>query len=196
MPVDEQNASTRGRLLVAAGELLAEQGFARITTRAIAERAEVNNALVHYYFGTKTALLAEAALGLLGDDLSQVMQMLRDAPSVADGVASVVRWIGELDIAEPAVRVLIELTIEAFRNEEVRPFVASALEAGRREMTGALVARGDVEEATAPAVAALLAALLDGVMLHRMIDADLDVSGWAAAAAVFAPRDAARGRRR
>jgi hypothetical protein len=63
-------------------------------------------------------------------------------------------------------------------------------------MTVALVARGDVEEATAPAVAALLAALLDGVMLHRVIDADLDVSGWAAAAAVFAPRDAARGRRR
>lgn len=187
MPPPGTDETTRARLLVAAGELLLECGFAGITTRAISERAGVNNALVHYHFGTKAQLLAEAALGLLGEDMDRPMRMLGDAPSVTDGIRDVLTWIGELDITEPAVRVLIELTVEAFNNEHVRPVVAGALEAGRAEMAAALGSRADVDATAAAPLAALLAALFDGVILHRMVDADLDVAGWAEGVESLAP---------
>nr|WP_308288203.1 TetR family transcriptional regulator [Streptomyces corallincola] len=50
---------TRTRILAAAGALFAERGYDAATVRDIAARAEVNQALIFRYFGSKKALLAE-----------------------------------------------------------------------------------------------------------------------------------------
>ena len=47
-------------LLDAAERLLVEVGHAGITTRKLAEKAGVNNGLVHYYFGSNENLLVRA----------------------------------------------------------------------------------------------------------------------------------------
>jgi AcrR family transcriptional regulator len=47
-------------LLDAAERLLVEVGYARITTRRLAETAGVNHGLVHYYFGSNESLLVRA----------------------------------------------------------------------------------------------------------------------------------------
>jgi len=47
-------------LLDAAERLLVEIGYARITTRRLAEEAGVNHGLVHYYFGSNESLLVRA----------------------------------------------------------------------------------------------------------------------------------------
>ena len=47
-------------LLNAAERLLVDVGYARITTRAVAEEAGVNHGLVHYYFGSNENLLVRA----------------------------------------------------------------------------------------------------------------------------------------
>jgi AcrR family transcriptional regulator len=47
-------------LLDAAERLLVESGYARITTRRLAEEAQVNHGLVHYYFGSNENLLVRA----------------------------------------------------------------------------------------------------------------------------------------
>jgi AcrR family transcriptional regulator len=47
-------------LLDAAERLLVDIGYARITTRRLAEEAGVNNGLVHYYFGSNENLLLRA----------------------------------------------------------------------------------------------------------------------------------------
>ncbi|MCS7082827.1 MAG: TetR family transcriptional regulator [Bacteroidetes bacterium] len=52
------SSATRERLLKAAEELFGEYGFDATSVRAIGERAGVNPALVHYYFGSKVNLLA------------------------------------------------------------------------------------------------------------------------------------------
>src|SRR5438128_991029 len=52
---------TRTRLLEAAGEVFAEQGFKAATVRKILERAGMSNvAAINYYFGDKETLYAEA----------------------------------------------------------------------------------------------------------------------------------------
>jgi AcrR family transcriptional regulator len=47
-------------LLDAAERLLVDIGYARITTRRLAEAAGVNHGLVHYYFGSNENLLVQA----------------------------------------------------------------------------------------------------------------------------------------
>ncbi|MCX6600286.1 MAG: helix-turn-helix domain containing protein [bacterium] len=49
-------ASPRGRILAAARLLFAQHGLRATTTRAIAGRAKVNLAMIHYYYGSKEAL--------------------------------------------------------------------------------------------------------------------------------------------
>lgn len=46
----------RGRILAAARELFAVNGLNGTSTRAIAEKAAVNLAMIHYYFGSKESL--------------------------------------------------------------------------------------------------------------------------------------------
>ena len=48
--------------MTAAAELIAELGWGRVTTRAVAERAELPHGAVSYHFRGKQELLAEAAL--------------------------------------------------------------------------------------------------------------------------------------
>jgi len=49
-------AAPRGRILAAARKLFAQRGLTTTTTRAIAEHAQVNLAMIHYYYGSKEAL--------------------------------------------------------------------------------------------------------------------------------------------
>ena len=49
-------ASPRGRILAASRLLFAQHGLTATTTRAIAEHAQVNLAMIHYYYGSKEAL--------------------------------------------------------------------------------------------------------------------------------------------
>jgi TetR/AcrR family transcriptional regulator len=53
------------RILRAAEEIFAERGFSGATTAAIAERAGIAKANVHYYFGTKETLYREVLRGIL-----------------------------------------------------------------------------------------------------------------------------------
>jgi AcrR family transcriptional regulator len=51
-----EEGSPRHRILEAARELFAVEGFENTSTRAIAERADVNQAMIHYYFKSKDEL--------------------------------------------------------------------------------------------------------------------------------------------
>lgn len=52
----------RERLLAAAGTLIAQEGTAAATSRAISARAGENLAAITYYFGSKDELVSEALI--------------------------------------------------------------------------------------------------------------------------------------
>ena len=52
-------ADTRQKILDAAELLFAEHGFGEVSVRQVVQKAEVNVASIHYYFGSKDALIEE-----------------------------------------------------------------------------------------------------------------------------------------
>jgi len=56
----EQRVATRSAILDAAGECLVDDGYAGLTTRRIAERADVAQSTLMHHFPTREALLVEA----------------------------------------------------------------------------------------------------------------------------------------
>ncbi|MCG7593380.1 TetR family transcriptional regulator [Mycobacterium sp. PSTR-4-N] len=71
-------SDSRDRILAAARDLFARNGFDNTSIRSIAAAASVDGALVHHYFGTKTQLFA-AAIHIPIDPMS-VIGPLREVP--------------------------------------------------------------------------------------------------------------------
>jgi AcrR family transcriptional regulator len=72
----EQRVATRTAILDAAGQCLVDDGYAGLTTRRIADRADVAQSTLMHHFPTREALLVEAvqhlALGLTDTALDDV----------------------------------------------------------------------------------------------------------------------------
>ena len=58
IPARQDGLETRRQLLEAAGEIFAEHGYAKATSKEICERAQANIAAVNYHFGGKDELYA------------------------------------------------------------------------------------------------------------------------------------------
>lgn len=70
--------SKRGVILDVAEQLFAESGFDKTTTRAIAKKANVNIAMLSYYFGSKEQLLY-AVLERFSDGLAKVFSHIESS---------------------------------------------------------------------------------------------------------------------
>ena len=62
---------TRQRLLEAAGEVFAEQGYKNATVREICRRADANIAAVNYHFGDKARLYSQVLRHVLGEAMAK-----------------------------------------------------------------------------------------------------------------------------
>jgi TetR/AcrR family transcriptional regulator, regulator of cefoperazone and chloramphenicol sensitivity len=137
--VETSEESTRQKILSAAGEVFAEEGFEGATIRAITERAGVNVAAVNYHFRDKAELYTKVVL-----EACAVQAALRDAMADAAGspedrLRSIVHhfvrylldparpdWMRRLkarEMADPtaALDELVEKNLRPLRDEFLRP---------------------------------------------------------------------------
>lgn len=175
---DEQQ-STRERILQATIELMAETGIDRVRTRAIAERASVNPALVHYHFRSIAALSLEAAQRALIEELGPSIDALTSAGSIQEGLNAMLEWIEQEGQKTPGSTILAEAMVKATRDPAFRRWTQNASRRFRALILDRLeVARnnGEIDPSLdLGATAVLLAAALDGLLFHRLADAKLDV---------------------
>lgn len=172
------------RLVAAATEVIAERGWLGVTTRLVATRAGLNPGLVHYHFGSvenlRRAAAAAAGQGVMEGPLGQMFA----TGDLAAGLAATVRALGELDWEDPQMRVLLEASLYATHDRELGAVMAGLLSDLRTDLARRIeesVAAGRMRPCDPVATAALLAALLDGVGLHRLLDTDLDLEAMARA---------------
>jgi|SRR5688572_1449185 len=121
---------TRAAILAAAEDLFARQGYDRTTVRDVAERAQIDPALVIRYFGSKDGLFAQAARielalpapgALAADDVGRALiehfLELWEGSGRAQGMAVLLRSAASNELAAAKMR-------EAFQ-AQVMPFVAA-----------------------------------------------------------------------
>lgn len=119
---------TRERILAAARERFATDGYAGATIRAIAADAGVDPALVHHYFGPKTQLFAE--LSALPVDVRQVVAGLLEGPLDELGERMVRTFLSVWDSPEGGMRLralLRAALTEDHAAETLREFLFDAL---------------------------------------------------------------------
>ncbi len=171
------SAATRERLLVAAAELIAQLGWGRVTTRAVAERAGLPHGTVSYHFSGKQELLGEAAMHAFEDAVPlEAFTAPRDADDLIDTIAA--ELTGAVATDSTLSRLMFEAMREAERDPALRERMGALLATYRSAMVEVVAAgqqRGTISAAApAPAIATLLGAVGDGLMLHLLLDPDLD----------------------
>ena len=80
-----QHFSTKDRILHAAEELFAQQGFASTSLRQVTSRADVNIAAVNYHFGSKDNLVNEVFRRRMDEMSAQRLEALKAATRNAPG---------------------------------------------------------------------------------------------------------------
>lgn len=164
-----RGAEVRRRLLEAAVVCVPELGWAGVSTRVLAARAGVAPSLVHYHFSSVQELLRTAAVDALADALAEAEQVLASA----DGAAGVAALLAQLDRhtgADPGSLLFVETYLAATRDEALHEDLRRLLLAFRQALEGHLSRCGVPDPA---GTAAVLAAAVDGVLLHRAIDPSL-----------------------
>ena len=124
---DRATAETRSAIVAAARERLLADGHANLSTRAVAEAAEVPLSQIHYHFGSKLQLIL-AVLAVENERLLDRQRAMFDTPEPLW-----VRWqlacdFLETDVASGYVRILQEMIAAGWSDAEVATSV--------REMVG------------------------------------------------------------
>jgi AcrR family transcriptional regulator len=164
----------------AAAELIAELGWGRVTTRAVAERAELPHGAVSYHFRGKQELLTEAALHAFQQAIP--LGQFAALATVGDLIELIAAETADPDAISPVLsRLMLEAMREAERDPQLRERMGELLGAYRRMMVDAVRAdqeRGAVFDGAPPeAIATLLGAVGDGLLLHALLDPGLDIAG-------------------
>lgn len=86
---------TRQHILEAAIKAIEKHGLQNLTTRLIAEEAGVNNAALHYYYGTKEHLVEEALALTLAHMLEDTSAILEASGSIRDRLTALFTYLAE-----------------------------------------------------------------------------------------------------
>ena len=163
-------------LLDAAEQLLVEVGFAGITTRKLAERAGVNNGLVHYYFGSMEDLL----LRVIERFTDQLIE--RQKAMYAQPIPFIEKWrtamsFMDQDSESGYQKIWFEMQAMAWNTPAVRStmqrvhrrwidVVRSAFDAGLTELGV------DKRHYPIDAVVSLVVTFNQGIMVERLLQVD------------------------
>ncbi|OJH34867.1 TetR/AcrR family transcriptional regulator [Cystobacter ferrugineus] len=115
----ERRDSTRQKLLDATVECLVELGYARTTTIAVAQRAEVSHGALFKHFPTKAALLAAAVERLFPRLIARYRAELADLPAAPeDRIAEAIERLWFI-YQRPELLAAIELYVAARTDAEL-----------------------------------------------------------------------------
>jgi AcrR family transcriptional regulator len=115
---DARSAATRQALTQACIASLTERGAAGTSAREVARRAQVNQALVFYHFGSMNALLLAALDSVSEERLAAYGQVIADATDVPAMIEQAQRVLTQ-DLDRNHVTVLVELVAAARGDAEM-----------------------------------------------------------------------------
>jgi len=155
-------------LLDAAERLLVDVGYSGITTRRVAEEAEVNHGLVHYYFGSIEHLLVRTLERFTRRLIERQRAMYAADKPFLEKWRTAMRYL----LAEDAryEKVWLELQAIGWNNAEVRGHVARVNKEWRAVLTEALAEPRERYGIELPleALVSLVMTFNEGIIVERL----------------------------
>jgi AcrR family transcriptional regulator len=134
---DADLGATKAKILAAAFQRLAREGYAALSVREIAKDAGVNHALINYHFRSKDQLVVEV-LDAANRELLQRQQRLYSTPGDFAAKWAKARAFYESDLASGFVRIQAELWAASLSNPGLRDKFLPRLLAWREVVLGAV----------------------------------------------------------
>jgi AcrR family transcriptional regulator len=122
-------AAAEASLLDAAERLLVEVGYAKITTRRLAEEAGVNHGLVHYYFGSVENLLVRALERFTGRLIERQQELYASEEPFVEKWRTAMRYLVAEDVTYE--KVWLELQALSWNDAGLRERLARVNEEWR-----------------------------------------------------------------
>ncbi len=167
------------RIVEAMRRSVAQHGTAGSTFERVAREAGVSRGLLHYYFGTKEQLLAEAVRRDCQLRLERLEQQLAGAQTADDFIGLMAQHLQDALHEDPDfITLLFELFTLSRRNEDIATEYANLMRTMREQVAGMLtVAQDDGVlrlHADPEAVAEILFSLGDGFALRMLTEPNRD----------------------
>lgn len=168
----EAKARTRQLLLEAAASVFASKGFAGASVEEIAEAAGFSIGAVYSNFGSKEELFLELSETYRSDLIAEAAALVREHGPGAAGLGPLLTRAADKDTDLALLH--SEFWAYAVRNPRVLDTMAARLNAPRQALEALVRAdlqqRGAQPEASSEAVAAVVAALFDGLVRQRLLN--------------------------
>ena len=177
----ERVEAMRGRLLDATIDSLATSGYSGFSTNDVVRRAGVSRGALAHHFPTKADLVSAAADRLIEQRAAEFRERFAAVPPRRRTVAKALDVLWTF-FADPAFHALLELTVAARTDDELRPVVAAGMRHAS-EVTRDVFAEAFPTLARQP----FIAEVLDGVLalyVGLAAEAALDAEAAARATAV------------
>jgi AcrR family transcriptional regulator len=164
-PLQERSRATVEAILEATTHILVRDGYAKLTTNRIAERAGVNIASLYQYFPGKEAIVAELRRRHGAEQRAEVREVL--ARSSASSLESTIRSLVSSGIAgharAPRLHRVFTEELPALGYRDVEAIDAPVFESMRRFLASSDVDVRDVD------VALWMIATVSGAVIHRAV---------------------------
>ena len=163
--------SHRDRLIAGALECIQKRGYARTTSRDIARAAGANLGSITYHFGSKDALLAVA----IGDGFRRWTEELvavlnHSGSALPDAIAAAATtMVTAFEQRRPLLVGLVESLSAAVHDDSIRAELATGYADARNAWRSLLDAASEGPVPDVDSSAALVVALLDGLVVQWLI---------------------------
>ena len=178
----ERRGEAERRLIDAAAELVGEIGPARVTLANVGERSGYSRALASHHFGSKGALI-QRVVETVTHQFREALFEQRGSADALDELSTLIGiYFDVMSDMRPVNRARLVLWAEAVStpSEDIRPAMVAADREFRGEIEKRLrVAAGEGQipaSVNAHGLATVIIAMLRGVALQALIDADVDLA--------------------
>ncbi len=168
---------TARKLLVAAKEIVADEGFEALTLKAVSERAGENKAMVSYYFDNKAGLVAAVLDSVIHDEYLVSLDRMRDV-APGERTQRVVSEMRRLAAADDDFKVFFELLPYVLRDDVLRRRVARLYQwywSVKLEWLGLKDESEPMADPDLLGLAQVLSAVIDGLAIQAALNPGFDL---------------------
>jgi AcrR family transcriptional regulator len=168
---------TARNLLIAAKEIVAEEGFEALTLKTVSERAGENKAMVSYYFDNKAGLIAAVLDSVIHDEYLDSLSRTRDV-AAGERIPLLIEEMRRMAASVEDFEVFFELLPHVLRDEVLRRRLATLFR-WYWKMKLEWLGMSDAAALADPdllGLAQLLSAVIDGLAIQAAVDPEVDLA--------------------